>query len=114
MTGEKENKEFYQAAYREVHASEQLLRKVEAMGQEHNKKKSTRILRRSCVAAATLALALISSNIICYAATGSSWFITVTTWDGKELPSEPGTYELEDGTVYTVKDLVEEAGDAAG
>lgn len=31
MTGEKENKEFYQAAYREVHASEQLLRKVEAM-----------------------------------------------------------------------------------
>ena len=32
MTGEKENKEFYQAAYREIHAFEQLLRKVEAMG----------------------------------------------------------------------------------
>ena len=32
MTGEKKNKEFYQAACREIHASEQLLRKVEAMG----------------------------------------------------------------------------------
>lgn len=112
MTGEKENREYYKNTFDEVHASDHLLRKVEAMGKEYNKKKSTRILRRSCVAAATLALALISSNIICYAATGSSWFITVTTWDGKELPSEPGTYELEDGTVYTVKDLVEEAGDA--
>lgn len=38
MTGEKENKEFYQAAYREVHASEQLLRKVEAMGKEYHQK----------------------------------------------------------------------------
>lgn len=110
MTGEKENREYYKNTFDEVHASDHLLRKVEAMGKEYNKKKSTRILRRSCVAAAALALALVSSNIICYAATGSSWFITVTTWDGKELPSEPGTYELEDGTVYTVKDLVEEAG----
>ena len=32
MTGEKENKEFYQAACREIHAFEHLLRKVEAMG----------------------------------------------------------------------------------
>ena len=32
MKDEQENKEFYQAACREIHASEQLLRKVEAMG----------------------------------------------------------------------------------
>lgn len=110
MTGEKENRKYYQETFKEVHASSELLRKVETMGMEHNKKKGTRILRKSCVAVAALALALISSNIISYAATGSSWLITVTTSDGRELPSEPGTYELEDGTVYTVKNIVEEVG----
>ena len=104
MTGEKENKEFYQAAYREVHASEQLLRKVEAMGKAYHQKHGKKILRRSCIAAAALALALISSNIISYAATGRSWIISVTTSDGRVLPAEPGTYyELGDGMVYTVK-----------
>ena len=108
MTGEKENREYYKNTYKEVHASGHLLRKVEAMGKEYQKKNGTRILRRSFAAAAALALALISSNIISYAATGSPWIITVTTSDGRELPTEPGTYELEDGTVYTIKYVIEE------
>lgn len=103
MTEEKENREYYQAAYRKVHASEHLLRKVEAMGKEREQKSGKRILRRSCVAAAALAFGLISSNMISYAATGSAWIITVTTSDGRILPAEPGTYELGNGMVYTVK-----------
>lgn len=115
MTGEKENKEFYQAAYREVHASEQLLRKVEAMGKEYHQKHGKKILRRSCIAAAALALGLISSNIISYAATGRSWIISITTSDGRVLPAEPGTYyELGDGMVYTVKYEVEAEGPEKG
>lgn len=51
---------------------------------------------------------MLSSNIISYAATGTPWIITITTSDGRELPTEPGTYELEDGTIYTVKNAVEE------
>lgn len=119
MTGEKENRKYYQETFKEVHASQELLRKVEAIGMEDQKKNGTRILRRSCVAVAALAIGLLSSNIISYAATGRAWIITITTSDGKELPTAPGTYELEDGTEYTVKyeleetkaSVIEEAGD---
>ena len=106
MTGEKENRKYYQNTFHEVHASKHLLRKVEAMGKEYNEKKGRKILHKGCIAAATLAAALISSNIISYAATGTPWIITITTSDGRELPTEPGTYELEDGTIYTVKNVV--------
>ena len=99
MTGDKENRKYYQETFKEVHASVELLRKVEAMGQEHNKKKSTRILRRSCVAVAALALALISSNIISYAATGTPWIIILTTKDGREVPMEMEK-RTEDGITY--------------
>lgn len=108
MTGEKENRKYYQETFKEVHASQELLRKVEAMGMEHQKKNGTKILRRSCIAVAALAIGLISSNIISYAATGRAWIITITTSDGKDLPTAPGTYELEDGTEYTVKYELEE------
>lgn len=107
MTGEKENRKYYQNTFHEVHASKQLLRKVEAMGKEYNEKKNRKILHKGCIAAVALA-ALLSSNIISYAATGTPWIITITTSDGRELPTEPGTYELEDGTIYTVKNVVEE------
>lgn len=106
MTGEKENRKYYQNTFHEVHASRHLLRKVEAMGKEYNEKKGRKILHKGCIAAAALAAALISSNIISYAATGTPWIITITTSDGRELPTEPGTYELEDGTIYTVKNVV--------
>ena len=108
MTGEKENRKYYQNTFHEVHASKHLLRKVEAMGKEYNEKKGRKILHKGCIAAAVLAVALLSSNIISYAATGTPWIITITTSDGRELPTEPGTYELEDGTIYTVKNAVEE------
>ena len=108
MTGEKENRKYYQNTFHEVHASKHLLRKVEAMGKEYNEKKGRKILHKGCIAAAALAAALLSSNIISYAATGTPWIITITTSDGRELPTEPGTYELEDGTIYTVKNVVEE------
>lgn len=76
------------------------------MGKEYKEKKGRKILHKGCIAAAALAAALISSNIISYAATGTPWIITITTSDGRELPTEPGTYELEDGTIYTVKNVV--------
>ena len=84
MTDENENRRYYKYTFREVHASEEMLRKVEAMGKEYQKRNGTWILRRSCVAAAALAIGLISSNIISYAATGSPWIITLIARDGRE------------------------------
>ncbi len=84
MTDENENRRYYKDTFREVHASEEMLRKVEAMGKEYQKRNGTWILRRSCVAAAALAIGLISSNIISYAATGSPWIITLIARDGRE------------------------------
>ena len=56
------------------------------MGKEYNEKKGRKILHKGCIAAAVLAVALLSSNIISYAATGTPWIITITTSDGRELP----------------------------
>ncbi|MCI8599921.1 MAG: hypothetical protein HFJ10_16015 [Lachnospiraceae bacterium] len=99
MTDENENRRYYKDTFREVHASEEMLRKVEAMGKEYQKRNGTWILRRSCVAAAALAIGLISSNIISYAATGSPWIITLIARDGREVPLEMER-RTEDGITY--------------
>ncbi len=109
MTGEKENRKYYQNTFHEVHASKHLLRKVEAMGKEYNEKKGRKILHKGCIAAAVLAVALLSSNIISYAATGTPWIITITTSDGRELPTEPGTKTIPAEKAETKKGKTEKA-----
>ena len=101
MTDEKENRKYYQETFKEAHASSELLRKIEAMGMENNKKKERTVLRKGCIVAIALAAALISSNIISYAATGSPWIITVTTRDGSEVMQEMEQRTVDGITFYT-------------
>lgn len=85
MKTEKDNQIWYQNTFNEVHASEHLFRKVEAMRNENGTFKRT--LSKGAIAAAAFA-ALIFSNVISYAASGSAWILTVTLPGGEILQYE--------------------------
>lgn len=65
------NKEYVKNTYDEIHAPEALLGKV--MDMNGKKNKIRKITQYTVSAAAALALVFITSNGICYAATGETW-----------------------------------------
>jgi len=79
MKEEKENRTYYQNTFNEVHASENLLRKVEMMNSKNGKNAFKRTLKKSWAAAAALAFIFVSSNMITYAATGNPWITYAAT-----------------------------------
>lgn len=79
------NHEFYQSAFDEIHASDELLMKVQNMTENKTKKKIYAIKKAALVAAAIMMM-LVVSNAVVYAATGATWvekLITVNV-DGEE------------------------------
>lgn len=105
MNREEENKLFYKNTFDEVHASDNLLRKVKYMKAE-NKKIVKRISKRFvCAAAALAVVGMVSSNAIAYAATGSTWIKKVMiSIDGKDYEVEK-TQINEDNMVLEIKDI---------
>lgn len=88
MNKEIKNKAYYQNTFDEVHASEDLLRKVRAMKNENGNKRMRKTVKLGYAAAAAL-LVLVSSNAIAYAATGSTWVEKViVTINGQESEVE--------------------------
>lgn len=72
MNTYKDNYEFYVSTFDEVHASDELLRKVKNMTETKPKKKIYAI-RKVLYVAAAVVIMLIASNAIVYAATGETW-----------------------------------------
>lgn len=87
MKTEKDNQTWYQNTFDEVHASEHLFRKVEAMRNENGIFKRT--LSKGAIAAAAFTV-LVFSNVISYAASGSPWILTVTLPGGETRQYEVG------------------------
>lgn len=89
MKMEKENKKMYKDTFDEVHASENLLRKVKDMKRE-NISRIKRISKKAvCTAAALAVVGFISTNAVVYAATGSTWLHKVkVSIDGKEYEAK--------------------------
>lgn len=77
MNKDMENKKYYQNTFDEVHASDDLLGKVKNMKDERISRKIRKVGRFAYIVAAVL-IVIISSNIISYAATGSTWVEKVT------------------------------------
>lgn len=107
MNTEKDNQTWYQHTFDEVHASEDLLRKVNAMKNENERNKAKKTLSKGAVAAAAVAL-LMLSNVISYAASGRAWILTITLPDGetRQIEMEPG---LEDGQYFVYEDTADSA-----
>lgn len=112
MNHEKKNKEYYQNTFNEVHASEDLLRKVEAMKESKDgrrKKGIKKTIKFGYAVAAALVIAMISSNVIAYAATGSTWVEKViVTVNGEEKEAEIEKVIDSDGNGYVVTTVEEE------
>ncbi len=90
MNTEKKNQAWYKSTFEEVHASERLLRKVEAMTNKDQRETMKKRLRTGYAAAAAIAV-LVFSNVISYAASGHAWILTVTMPDGevRQMEVEP-------------------------
>lgn len=77
MNKYKDNYEFYKSTFDEVHASDELIRKVKNMTETKPKKKIYAI-RKVLYVAAAVAIMLVASNAIVYAATGETWVEQIT------------------------------------
>ncbi|MBQ8823108.1 MAG: hypothetical protein IJZ82_10720 [Lachnospiraceae bacterium] len=100
MIHEIKNQKYYCDTFLEVHAPEELSRKVMNMKKQNNKKLS--IVKKLAVTAASLAALFLGSNAITYAATGEAWvkgfFKDVQRLDGAVIGTEyvtiPGEIEI--------------------
>lgn len=72
MNQYKSNHEFYQSVFDEVHASDELIKKVQNMSNKKTKKK-VYVIRKVIYVAATIMIMLIASNAVVYATTGATW-----------------------------------------
>lgn len=97
---EMQNKNFYQQTFNEIHASPELLGKVNDM---KNTNKIKKVSRTGYSLAATLALCFIFSNIVTYAATGSAWITkAIVRINGEEKPVDLVHTQDENGNdMYT-------------
>lgn len=79
--------ERYNEAVSKIHASDALVRKVEAMNNDKKVSKKTVVRRRALIAAAVAAALLVLSNVAVFAATGETWVEKLFWYDKK--PAQP-------------------------
>lgn len=93
--------------YDEIHAPEALLRKVMEMNKKDFKFRNT--VKFVAMAAAALAITVVASNGICYAATGETWIGKMKVLiNGVETEQEVTWEQQEDMLVGTIEMEVEE------
>ncbi|MBO5426310.1 MAG: hypothetical protein J6A25_12445 [Lachnospiraceae bacterium] len=101
------NKEFVRGVYDEIHAPEELFGKVMDMNKKEAKK--NKVMRFAAGAVATLALAFVASNGICYAATGETWVEKAIVYiNGEEQEVEIEMHQDGDTTYGEVSFEVDE------
>lgn len=106
MNTDKKIKELYSEVFDEMHASDELLRKVTNMT-EHKGKKSVRTAIKIAYAAAAAAVLLVAGNVVAYAATGDS-LVSVILRNGERMSLtevSDGVYEgvyEKDGYDYNI------------
>lgn len=104
------NKKYVKDVYDEIHAPDALFGKVMDM---KNDIKKTSILRYVAGVAATLGVAFVASNGICYAATGETWVEKVKVYIDGEESEEEMTYHKEGDMVVGEMEIELEDGSTA-
>ena len=93
------NKEFYTDTFNEIHVPAAVLGRVRDMKMEREAIKRQSKLRYAVSAVAVLAVCLIASNGICYAATGDTWIQKVSFYVNGEKQELDVTMHKEGDTV---------------
>ncbi|MBE5882038.1 MAG: hypothetical protein E7289_07020 [Lachnospiraceae bacterium] len=97
------NKEYVKNTYDEIHAPEALLGKV--MNMNGKKNKIRKISQYAVSVAAALALVFITSNGICYAATGETWVTKAIVYVNGIEQEKDITWHQEGDVVYGEAEL---------
>lgn len=98
---ETQNRKLYRQTFDEIHASPELLGKVKDMKNTKNTHIIKKASRIGYALAAALALCFIFSNVITYAATGSSWIEKVVVYiNGEKKQVELTHMQDENGNDY--------------
>lgn len=101
LNDETQNIELYRQTFDEIHASPELLGKVKDMKNSKNTHKIKKAAQIGYTLAAALALCFIFSNVITYAATGSSWITKVVVRiNGEEKQVDMVHMQDENGNDY--------------
>lgn len=107
MNTDKKIKELYVDVFDEIYASDELLRKVISMS-DTNSKKNIRTAVKVLYAVAAVAVLLIASNVIAYAATGSTLLNVIINGEEHTLSveGEDGIYTYTYGTDSEKVDII--------
>lgn len=88
MNTDKKIQELYTGVFDEIHASDELLRKVINMSETNNSKKGIRKAVKVLYAVAAVAVLLIASNVIAYASTGENLLHVFINGEEQSLTEE--------------------------
>ncbi|MBQ8799466.1 MAG: hypothetical protein IJZ55_07875 [Lachnospiraceae bacterium] len=102
-------KENVKRVYDEIHAPEVLLGKVMEMKKDEFKRRRT--VKYIAAAVLVLALSVVASNGICYAATGETWIGKMMVYINGEKTEQEVTWQQDGDTLYGVMELEVEEGE---
>ena len=102
MNEEKQNREYYQETFREVHAPRGMAERLRNMEEGKNKKKAGSVAKWIAVAAVAAVVLFAGSNGVAYATTGSTWVETLVynlTLNGIEYDVDLNEIKNQNGTI---------------
>lgn len=105
MNEEKQNQQFYQETFREVHAPQGMTERLMNMEEGKNKKKAGSVAKWIAVAAVAAVVLFAGSNGVAYATTGSTWVETMVQRikiNGVEYDVDMEERQKSNGEVYYV------------
>jgi len=105
------NKENVKLVYDEIHAPDALFGKVMEMNRKQSKVRN--IVKYAMGTAAAFALAFVTSNGICYAATGQTWISKAIVYINGEATEQELEWHQEGDLLYSTIDVPVEEGDEA-
>lgn len=105
------NRESVKRLYDEIHAPDALFGKVMEMDKKQSKVRN--IVKYAMGTAAALALAFVTSNGICYAATGQTWVSKAIVYINGEATEQELEWHQEGDLLYSTIEVPVEEGDEA-
>lgn len=105
------NREAIQHVYDEIHAPDALFGKVMEMNKKESKMRN--VVKYAMGTAAAFAIAMITSNGICYAATGETWISKAIVYINGEATEQEMTWYQEGDLVYGEIEVDVEDGEEA-
>lgn len=105
------NREAVKCLYDEIHAPDALSGKVMEMDKKQSKVRN--IVKYAMGTAAALALAFVTSNGICYAATGQTWVSKANVYINGEAMEQELEWHQEGDLLYSTIEVPVEEGDEA-